>query len=452
MDKLFGTDGVRGKANTYPMTVDIALQIGRAAAHILKKEGHRLRVVIGKDTRLSCYMFESALASGLMSMGADVILVGPMPTPGIAFITNNMDADCGIVISASHNSYEDNGIKIFGPGGFKLSDKQEHKIEELIFSNQLEKLTVPSEEIGRAHREEDALGRYIVFLRHTFPKDMGLEGKTIVLDCANGSTYKLAPTLFREMRANVIPLNVFPDGKNINLNSGAVCPESLAEKVKKTGADLGLAFDGDGDRLIAADEKGCIMSGDQILAICARHLKEKGSLKNNLIVYTVMSNLGLIKSLKKMGIKGIAAQVGDRNVLEQMLKNGSVLGGEESGHIIFLEHQTTGDGIVTALQLLAVMQQEQKSLSKLAEVMKIFPQVMINIDVWKKPELSRIPEISKAIRDVERELGDRGRVLVRYSGTQPLCRVMVEGPTDAATRSCAERIADVVEQKLGKPA
>jgi len=450
MNKLFGTDGVRGKANSYPMTVETALQIGRAVAHILKKKGHRLRIVIGKDTRLSGYMFESALASGIMSMGADVILVGPMPTPGIAFITSNMDADCGIVISASHNPYQDNGIKIFGPGGFKLSDEREKEIEELIFSNRLEKLTVPSEEIGRARRENDALGRYIVFLRHTFPKDLSLKGKTIVLDCANGATYKLAPMLFREMRARVIPLNVFPDGKNINLNSGATCPGILAEKVKETGADVGLAFDGDGDRLIAVDEKARILTGDQILAICACHLKDKGLLKNDLLVHTVMSNLGLTQSLKKMGIRGVATQVGDRNVLEEMIKSGSVLGGEDSGHIIFLEHHTTGDGIVTALQLLAVLQREQKPLSELAKVMKALPQVLINIDVRKKPELSGIPEISNIIQKTERDLGDNGRVFVRYSGTQPLCRVMVEGPTDSETQNFAERIAAVVEQKLGR--
>lgn len=449
MGKLFGTDGVRGRANTYPMTAEIAMQIGQAAAHILRKKGHRLRVVIGKDTRLSCYMFESALASGFMSMGADVILVGPMPTPGIAFITSNMDADCGVVISASHNLYEDNGIKIFGPGGFKLSDDQEQAIEDLILSRKLEALMAPPEEIGRAYREEDALGRYIVFLRHTFPRNLGLEGMKIVLDCANGSTYKLAPTLFREMRAEVVPINIFPDGKNINRDSGAISPGALAEKVLETDADVGLAFDGDGDRLIAVDEKGRIVNGDKILAICAKSLKKAGRLDNDLVVHTVMSNLGLTHALDKIGVKGIAAGVGDRNVLEKMRKYGSVLGGEDSGHIIFLEHHTTGDGIVTALQLLSVMQQEHIPLSDLADVMNPLPQMLISVHVKDKPELHSVPEISRVIEESGKELKEKGRVFVRYSGTQSLCRVMVEGPTEEKTRRCAERIAGVIRKKLG---
>lgn len=449
MGKLFGTDGVRGKANEDPMTSEMAMQIGQAVAYVLRRKGHRQRIVIGKDTRLSGYMLESALASGISSMGADVILVGPMPTPGIAFITSNMDADCGIVISASHNPFEDNGIKIFSKEGFKLSDEQELEIESLIFSKKLSSLVSPSREIGRAFREEDALGRYIVFLRHTFPKDLSLEGVKVVLDCANGATYKVAPTLFREMRAEVISLNINPDGKNINLKCGSLHPERLTEKVTKNRADLGLAFDGDGDRLISADEKGNIIDGDKILAICAKNMKEEKKLKNNSVVSTVMSNLGFSLALKEMKIKNIKSKVGDRYVLEEMLKKGAVIGGEESGHIIFLEHHTTGDGIITALQLLAVMQKEKKTLSELAKVMKTFPQVLINVDVKSKPDLKGIPEITNVTKEVEKELGDKGRVLIRYSGTQPMCRVMVEGPTKEKTEKLANKIAEVVKRKLG---
>lgn len=355
MRKLFGTDGIRGVANKDPMTPEMAIQIGQAVTHVLNEKGHRQRIVIGKDTRLSGYMLENALAAGISSMGADVISVGPMPTPGIAFIANNMDADCGIVISASHNPFEDNGIKIFSKEGFKLSEEQEFEIEELIFSKNIQSLASSSQEIGRAFQEENALEGYIVFLRHTFPKNLSLEGVKIVLDCANGATYKVAPTLFKEMRAEVLCLNVNPDGKNINVECGSLHPELLAEKIIENRADIGLALDGDGDRLIAADEKGNIISGDKILAICAKNLKKERRLKNDLVVSTVMSNLGLSLALNEMEIKHIRTRVGDRYVLKEMLKNGAVLGGEDSGHIIFLEHHTTGDGLIAALQLLAVM-------------------------------------------------------------------------------------------------
>lgn len=448
MGKLFGTDGIRGVANKDPMTPEMAIQIGQAVAHVLNEKGHRQRIVIGKDTRLSGYMLENALAAGISSMGADVISVGPMPTPGIAFIANNMDADCGIVISASHNPFEDNGIKIFSKEGFKLSEEQELEIEELIFQNNIQSLASSSQEIGRAFREENALEGYIVFLRHTFPKNLSLEGVKIVLDCANGATYKVAPTLFKEMRAEVLCLNVNPDGKNINVECGSLHPEWLAEKIIENRADIGLAFDGDGDRLIAADEKGNIISGDKILAICAKNLKKERRLKNNLVVSTVMSNLGLSLALNEMEIKHIKTRVGDRYVIEELLKNGAVLGGEDSGHIIFLEHHTTGDGLITALQLLAVMQKEEKAVSELSKVMKTFPQVLINVDVKSKPDLKGIPEIGNVIGSVEKELGDMGRVLVRYSGTQPMCRVMVEGPTKEQTEKLAKKIAEVVKKKL----
>lgn len=448
MGKLFGTDGIRGVANKDPMTPEMAIYIGQAVAHVLNKKGHRQRIVIGKDTRLSGYMLENALAAGISSMGADVISVGSMPTPGIAFIANNMDADCGIVISASHNPFEDNGIKIFSKEGFKLSEEQELEIEELIFSKNIQSLASSSQEIGRAFQEENALEGYIVFLRHTFPKKLSLEGVKIVLDCANGATYKVAPTLFKEMRAEVLCLNVNPDGKNINVECGSLHPELLAEKIIENRADIGFAFDGDGDRLIAADEKGNIISGDRILAICAKYLKKERRLKNDLVVSTVMSNLGLSLALKEMGIKHIKTRVGDRYVIEELLKNGAVLGGEDSGHIIFLEHHTTGDGLITALQLLAVMQKEEKALSELSKVMKTFPQVLINVDVKSKPDFKDIPEIGNVIGSAEKELGDKGRVLVRYSGTQPMCRVMVEGPTKEQTEKLAKKIAEVVKKKL----
>jgi phosphoglucosamine mutase len=450
MGKLFGTDGVRGRVNEYPMTPETALKIGQAVAHVLRRNKHMLRVVIGKDTRLSGYMLESALVSGITSMGGDAILIGPLPTPGIAFITNNMDADAGIVISASHNPYEDNGIKIFAKGGFKLSDGQEQAIEDMVLSDSLGDHVVPADGVGRAYREEDALGRYIVFLRHTFPKNMSLEGLKIVLDCANGATYKVGPTLFREMRAEVIALNTSPDGRNINLNCGSISPDLLAEKVREQDAHIGLAFDGDGDRLIAVDEKGALVNGDKILAICGRHLKSQGRLNNDLVVYTVMSNMGLTVALESLGIRGFAASVGDRNVLEAMLEKGSVLGGEDSGHLIFLEHHTTGDGILSALQLLSVMIREKKPLSQLAAVMRTFPQVTINVPVKSKSPLEEIPEITKAVRSAEESLGKKGRVLVRYSGTQPLCRVMVEGPTEDITAAHASAIAGVVKTKLNE--
>ncbi len=448
MSKLFGTDGIRGVANQYPITPDMTAQIGQATAYILKKRKHRLRIVIGKDTRLSGYMIESALVSGICSMGTDVILIGPVPTPGIAFLTINLDADAGIVISASHNPYQDNGIKIFSNSGYKLNDEAELKIEELILSQKLPTLLTDAENLGHVSREEDASGRYIVFLKNSFPAGFDLEGMKIVLDCANGATYKVAPTLFKEMRADIIALNISPNGQNINLDCGSLYPETLAKKVVESGADIGLAFDGDGDRLIAIDEKGDIVNGDKIIAICAKKLKEEGRLKNNTVVTTVMSNLGLSVAFKEMDIKNVTTKVGDRYVLEEMIKNDSIIGGEDSGHVIFKEYHTTGDGILTALQLLSVMKKDKKTLSELAKVMKTFPQVLINVKVKRKAPLEEIPELKSVIAEVEKELADRGRVLVRYSGTQPICRVMLEGPNKSDTERLADKIVKVVEDKL----
>lgn len=449
MGKLFGTDGVRGVANEYPMTAEMALNIGRATAHLFKRKGHAPKILIGKDTRLSGYMFENALVSGICSMGVDAILVGVIPTPGIAFLTSSMRVDAGIVISASHNPFQDNGIKIFSDDGFKLPDEKELAIEEMIFANNMQKLHPSPSELGKAYRMDDARGRYIVFLKHSFPREFTMEGMKVILDCANGATYRVAPDTFFELGADVTTLFDDPDGKNINVKCGSQHPEALAAEVLKKGADVGFAFDGDGDRLIAVDEKGQVLTGDQIIAVCANVMKKEGSLTNNLVVRTVMSNIGLSVALKNMQVDSVMTKVGDRYVLEEMQAKGSAIGGEESGHIIFLQHHTTGDGILTALQILSAMKKEGKPLSELAKIMHVFPQSLINVDTKSRPEISTVPEIVAVIKSVEEKLGDKGRVLVRYSGTQNMCRVMVEGPTKEDTNEYCKQIADVVRAKLG---
>jgi phosphoglucosamine mutase len=449
MGELFGTDGVRGVANEHPMTAEMALNIGRATACLFKRTGHTPRIIIGKDTRVSGYMLENALVSGICSMGVNALLVGVLPTPGIAFATNSMRADAGIVISASHNPFQDNGIKIFSSEGFKLPDEKELEIENLIFSNNMHTLHPSANELGKAYRIEDTRGRYIVFLKNSFPKKFTLEGTKVVMDCAHGATYKVAPDTLFELGADVTTIYDEPNGENINANCGSQHPEALAEEVKKRGSDVGFAFDGDGDRLIAIDETGTVLTGDQIMALCAKTMKEEGKLPNNLLISTVMSNIGLGIALEELGIENAVTKVGDRYVLEEMLAKGAAIGGEESGHVIFLEHHTTGDGIITALQILAAMKKEQKPLSRLAQVMKVFPQKLINVDVKSKPDLSTIPEINEVIKDVEAKLGTKGRVLVRYSGTQPMCRVMVEGPTNDETEKYCTQIADVLREKLG---
>ncbi len=449
MAKLFGTDGIRGVANKYPMTAEMALNIGRATAHLFKRKGHAPKILIGKDTRLSGYMFENALVSGICSMGVDAILAGVIPTPGVAFLTPSMRVDAGIVISASHNPFQDNGIKIFSGDGFKLPDEKELAIEDMIFANNMQKLQPSPGELGKAYRMDDARGRYIVFLKHSFPREFTMEGMKVVLDCANGATYRVAPDTFAELGAEVTTLFDDPDGKNINLQCGSQHPEALAAEVLKKGADVGFAFDGDGDRLIAVDEKGSVLTGDQILAVCANVMKKEGSLTNNLVVRTVMSNIGLSVALKNMQVDSVMTKVGDRYVLEEMRAKGSDIGGEDSGHIIFLRHHTTGDGIVSALQVLSAMKKEGKPLSELAKVMHVFPQSLINVDTNSRPEISTVPEIVSVIKDIEQKLGDKGRVLVRYSGTQNMCRVMVEGPTKEETLEYCKRIADIVRAKLG---
>ena len=448
MGKLFGTDGIRGVANEYPMTAEMALNIGRATARLFKREGHTPKIIIGKDTRISGYMFENALVSGICSMGVNAIMVGVIPTPGIAFLTNSMRADAGIVISASHNPLQDNGIKIFGGEGYKLPDEKELAIEEMIFEGDMHLLHPAPKDLGKAYRMDDARGRYIVFLKHTFPKELSVEGTRIVLDCANGATYRVAPATFFELGAEVTTLFDEPDGGNINVDCGSQHPEALATEVVKRKAAAGFAFDGDGDRLIAVDEKGAVLTGDQILAICADLLKKEGRLANNLVVRTVMSNIGLSQAFRERGIAWATAAVGDRAVLEEMQAKGAVIGGEDSGHLIFLDHHTTGDGILTALQLLAAMKKEGKPLSELAKIMTVSPQVLINLEVKRRPEIETVPEIVQIIGEVEKKLGDRGRVLVRYSGTQNMCRVMVEGPSQQETEACCRRIAEVVRKTL----
>jgi phosphoglucosamine mutase len=453
MGKLFGTDGVRGMANEGNMTTEMVLQIGRAIAYTCKahrtETGSRPRIIIGKDTRLSGYMLENALTAGLTSMGADVLLVGPVPTPAVAFITRSMRADAGIVISASHNPYYDNGIKIFSRTGYKLPDSMEAEIEELVLQDRLHDIRPVAGKIGKAKRIDDALGRYIEFCKNTFPDGMTLDGMKVVLDCSNGATYKCAPIIFTELGAAVTTIHAAPDGRNINDNCGSQHTQLLQERVRESGADVGLAFDGDGDRLIAVDEAGLTLTGDQLIALCARHYKETGLLKSNLVIGTVMSNIGFHASMKALGIDTDFSDVGDRLVLERMQQKGAVLGGEDSGHIIFHDLHTTGDGIISALQVMAIMRESGSALSALADVMQVFPQVLINVDVSEKPPISDIGAVQDAIREAEAELADRGRVLIRYSGTQPMCRVMVEGPTESLTQDIAERLAGVVKEAIG---
>ena len=453
MAKLFGTDGVRGMANMGNMTAEQALEIGRAVAYVCKEyhkgKDSRPRIVIGKDTRLSGYMLENALTAGVCSMGVDVLLLGPLPTPGVAFITQDMRADAGIVISASHNPYHDNGIKIFSRTGYKLPDAEEEEMEKLIAGRTLRDVRSTEDDIGKAKRIDDAIGRYIVFCKNTFPDNLTLDGMKLVLDCANGAAYKVAPIIFSELGASVTAIHVSPNGMNINDNCGSQHTGDLKAKVLSTGSDVGLAFDGDADRLIVVDETGTELSGDQIVAICAVHYKKKGLLKNNKVVATVMSNFGFLSAMKELGIDVAITPVGDRYVLERMLKDNAVLGGEASGHVIFHNHHSTGDGIIAALQLLAIMRETGKPLSELAKVMSIFPQRLINFDVAQKPPLENIPEIQKAVKKAEDELGDKGRVLIRYSGTQPMCRVMVEGPADEMTNRLAEELTAVVKECIG---
>lgn len=449
MRKLFGTDGVRGVANVEPMTSETALKLGRAAAHIFKNDKGRHRIVIGKDTRISGYMIETALASGICSMGADVLLVGPLPTPGISFITSSMRADAGVVISASHNPYQDNGIKFFSRDGFKLPDSLEKKMEELIICEELHKLRPTADDVGKAFRIEDAVGRYIVFLKNTFPKELDLEGLKIVLDCANGAGYRVAPAVLRELGAEVITLGVNPDGKNINEGCGSLHTEDMCAKVRETGAHLGISLDGDADRVIMCDEKGREVDGDMIMGICAVNLKEKGELNKNTLVTTIMSNIGLDIAMKDAGINLVKTDVGDRYVVAEMRKGGYNVGGEQSGHIVFLDHNTTGDGTLAALQLLSVLKRQNKPLSELAKVVTKYPQTLVNVRVKEKKSQEDIPRFSDAAAEIESRLAGKGRILIRYSGTEPIMRIMIEGEDESAIGQMANSLAHIVKEEIG---
>jgi phosphoglucosamine mutase len=440
--KLFGTDGIRGIANVPPMTIETALRLGRAVARLYHRPGHRGRIIIGKDTRLSGYMFEQAMAAGICSMGADVMLCGPLPTPGIAFLTSSMRADAGVVISASHNPYYDNGIKIFAADGFKLPDATEAKLEELMAQGEDGQPLPAPEDIGRAQRIDDAKGRYIVFLKNSFPRRLSLDGLKIVVDCAHGAAYRVAPNVLAELGASVTSLSVAPDGKNINDRCGALHPESMCRAVVEQGAHIGIALDGDADRVIFADERGRIVNGDAIMALCARRLLSRGELRKNTLVATVMSNLGLERAMADMGGQLLRTAVGDRYVVEAMRQHDLNLGGEQSGHLVFLDHMTTGDGIIAALQVLAILLEENKPLSELASIMKQYPQVLLSVKVARRLPLAELTTVQSLITRIESELGSDGRVLVRYSGTEPKARVMIEGPEASLIERYAQEIAE----------
>lgn len=451
--KLFGTDGIRGQANEFPMLPHIVVKVGQAIGYLLNKnklEGKSQfpKVVIGKDTRLSGYMIEMALASGLNSMGVHVQLVGPLPTPGIGFITRNMRADAGIVISASHNPFSDNGIKIFGADGFKIPDEMEREIERLIAEDNFEGSLAKSHQLGRSRRIDDAQGRYIVHVKNTFPMDYTLEGLRIVLDTANGASYKVAKAVFEELGAEVIQIGDEPNGLNINDKSGALYPVAVANAVTHYRADVGISLDGDADRVMMVDEKGQILNGDHILGICALQMKKNGTLKNNQLVVTHMSNFGLEKVMKKNGITVKKVNVGDKHVVEELRKSFGNLGGEQSGHIIFLDHSTTGDGCVAALNVLAVMRETKKKLSDLQSWIEEVPQILINVRVKKKVALSEIKGYTALIDRITKELGDEGRVFVRFSGTEPAVRVLVEGSDRAKIHEYAQEIAQLLEKEL----
>ena len=446
MKKLFGTDGIRGVANRHPMTPEMAVAVGRAIAAYFASQGSS-RVIIGKDTRISGDMLECALAAGICAMGGDACLCGVMPTPGVAAIAAKLGACAGIVVSASHNPYEDNGIKVFDGKGYKLSDSVEEALEQRILKELKHGSASPS--VGRCDVIMDAVAYYCEFLVQTVP-GLSLSGRRIVLDCSNGATFQAAPEVFSRLGAKIFVLSDKPDGVNINADCGSQHPDALRKAVLEHQAHVGFAFDGDGDRVIAVDETGRVLTGDQALAACAIHMKQAGRLTGNRVVTTVMSNLGLRLALKNQGIQLFMAQVGDRQVMEMMKSEGAVLGGEDSGHTLFLDRHTTGDGILTALQILETMNAMAKPLSELAAITSVFPQVLINIPVKEKPDIETVAEIQDAIDAVASRLGDEGRVLVRYSGTQLLCRVMVEGPSEKETRTYAEQIADKVRVAIGK--
>lgn len=445
VERLFGTDGIRGKANKYPMSPDVVLRLGQAIGTHFKKNYPNPKILIGKDTRRSGYMLEQALSAGICSVGVDVMFLGPLPTPGIAYLTRGMRACAGIVISASHNPFWDNGIKIFSADGYKLPDEIEDQLEASMGVDRKESLPTGME-IGFARRIDDAIGQYAVFLKEQFPKRHTLEGLRIVLDCANGAAYKVAPKVFSELGAELFLLGVNPDGKNINEDCGALHPQKLIEQVRLYKADLGIALDGDADRLIVVDDSAQIIDGDQTLAICGSYLKSRGRLLNDGIVATVMSNMGLDLCLNKAGVKVVRSKVGDRYVMEEMRRNQYILGGEQSGHLIFNDCATTGDGILAALHLLEVMAEKGRPLSELKRCMDVFPQVLKNVKVNRKIPLDDFPILATHIDHCTKTLGSRGRVLFRYSGTENVARIMVEGENDDEIKRMAQELAGIMEE------
>ncbi|MFH0800334.1 MAG: phosphoglucosamine mutase [Pseudomonadota bacterium] len=447
--KLFGTDGVRGVANRYPMEAPVALKLGQAIAATFRDAPGLGRIVVGKDTRLSGYVLESALVAGICSMGMDAMLVGPLPSPGIAFIAHSMRAQAGVMVSASHNPIEYNGIKFFDNEGFKLPDELEASMEALIFEERLDSMRPGPSEMGKAYRIDDAGGRYIQYLKATFPQNLTLDGMKIVLDCANGAGYRVAPTIFKELGADVVSTAVSPNGLNINDDCGALHPERMARLVSENGADVGIALDGDADRVIMCDEKGGIIDGDAILAICALHLHAKGSLAKGTVVGTVMSNMGLEITLRSKGINLTRTDVGDRYVMDVMRRERLNLGGEPSGHIIFLHHTTSGDGTLAALRVLSVMRQQERPLSEVAGIFKALPQITRNVHVREKRPMEEMPRVKSAIEDARRALGKGGRLLVRYSGTENIARVMIEGENDQKIKNMADSLAELIAKEIG---
>lgn len=447
--KLFGTDGIRGRANVDPMTPELALRLGRAITLVARRGKSRApRIVIGKDTRLSGYMLETALASGICALGGRVLLSGPIPTPAVANLTQSMRADAGVVISASHNAFADNGIKIFGPDGFKLPDSEEVEIEALLADPKLDSLGKTGSSVGRAERLDDAQGRYIVYAKSTFPRELTLNGLKIVVDAAHGAAYRVAPAVFAELGAEVFSLGVRPNGVNINRNCGALHPEHVVHEVRKRKAHIGVALDGDADRVIFVDEQGQIVDGDAIMALCGTRLFKSGQLRNGTVVTTVMSNMGLERALDAVGGKVTRTAVGDRYVVEEMRRSNYTFGGEQSGHLIFLDHATTGDGTVAALQVLAIMVQEGRPLSELAKVMERVPQVLESVKLPSRRPLSEMQELTRRIQVAEKKLGKDGRVLVRWSGTEPKLRLMVEGPDPDILKNLVADMAEAARKDL----
>ncbi len=449
-DRLFGTDGLRGRANTWPMTVDVALRLGLAAGMFFKKKpGCQNKVVIGKDTRLSGYMFESALTAGLCAAGMKVIMTGPLPTPAISFLTRNMRADFGVVLSASHNPYMDNGIKFFDDEGFKLPDEKEDAIAAMVLNQDYRWPYPDDDKIGRATKIEDAGGRYIVYTKSCFPAGMNLSGLRIVVDCANGASYKVAPLALEELGAEVVRIGTSPNGTNINDYVGALYPETMASKVREVRADLGIALDGDADRLIMADEHGHILDGDQLMAMCARDLMERDELPGKAIVATAMSNLALEIFMEEQGGRLLRSKVGDRYVMEMMRREGVLFGGEQSGHLIFRKFSTTGDGLLAALQILRIVREKEKSLSEISGLLTLFPQKLVNVRVSRRIPFAEKPVIGETVAKIEKDLGSRGRVVLRYSGTENLCRVMVEAEDGDKVELYAQELADIIHREIG---